>query len=64
VYLIVHCPRCGSYRLIKGQRTFKCFSCGNTTTLKADYVVATASSADEARRKIVELKTSKAARRE
>ncbi|GBC71657.1 hypothetical protein HRbin02_01442 [Candidatus Calditenuaceae archaeon HR02] len=64
-YLVVVCSRCGGYRVVSGvQKTFRCFSCGNVSSLKQELVVAYASSAEEARHVIAHLKISRAAKRE
>ncbi len=64
-YLVVVCASCGGYRVVSGvQKTFRCFSCGNVSSLKQELIVAYANSAEEARQRIAYLKISKAAKRE
>ncbi|MEM0482355.1 MAG: hypothetical protein QXM16_05665 [Nitrososphaerota archaeon] len=64
-YLVVVCARCGGYRVVTGlQKTFRCFSCGNVSSLREELVVTYASSAEEARQKIAHLKISRAAKKE
>ncbi|MEM2011035.1 MAG: hypothetical protein QXW50_03725 [Nitrososphaerota archaeon] len=56
IYTIVSCPKCGEYRIVKRQKTFKCFSCGEISTLRAELAVFSSDSAVEAMRKLANLK--------
>jgi transcription elongation factor Elf1 len=55
-YLIVSCPKCGSLRIVRRQRTFSCFACGVNAEVAADRIVASADTAREARRILAALK--------
>ncbi|MCS7146167.1 MAG: DUF1922 domain-containing protein [Nitrososphaerota archaeon] len=60
-YSVVICPRCGEYRVVKRQKTFKCFKCGSTIAIQSSRIVASVNSADEARRVIAQLKMRRSA---
>jgi len=56
LYFVVRCPRCNARRIVKMQRTFKCFGCGATVSLKQDYIIASAATHEEARKLLAETK--------